>query len=83
MSLPPGICEVSEGVPATLSSQTASSPSQEHMEAIDLSALTAQEQGKVRSLLQKYKSVFSAHEGDLGCTNLISHHIPLVDDTPV
>lgn len=27
--------------------------------------------------------VFSAHDGNLGCTNLISHDIPLVDDTPV
>ena len=26
---------------------------------------------------------FSAYEGDLGCTNLISHNIPLLDDVPV
>lgn len=34
------------------------------------------------SLLRKY-TPFSAHDGDLGCTNLISHDIPLVNETPV
>lgn len=28
-------------------------------------------------------TVFSAHKGDLGCTTLLSHNIPLLDDTPV
>lgn len=37
----------------------------------------------MRSLLGKYKSIFSAHDGDLGCTNVISHNITLVDETPV
>lgn len=32
--------------------------------------------------LKQYQSVFSAHDGDLGCTNLLSHDIPLIDDTP-
>ncbi|KAI3358861.1 hypothetical protein L3Q82_015251 [Scortum barcoo] len=27
--------------------------------------------------------VFSVHDGDLGCTNLLSHDIPLLDDIPV
>lgn len=27
--------------------------------------------------------MFSGHEGDLGCTRLISHDIPLLDDVPV
>lgn len=26
---------------------------------------------------------FFAHEGDIGCTNLISHEIPLLDEVPV
>lgn len=33
--------------------------------------------------LQQYSRIFSAYEGDLGCTNLISHDIPLLDDVPV
>uniref|UniRef100_A0A3B3XY23 Gypsy retrotransposon integrase-like protein 1 n=1 Tax=Poecilia mexicana TaxID=48701 RepID=A0A3B3XY23_9TELE len=28
-------------------------------------------------------TVFSSHDGDLGCTSLIAHDIPLVDDVPV
>ncbi|XDV46755.1 hypothetical protein PO909_016595 [Leuciscus waleckii] len=50
---------------------------------LDLSLLSGEEQCKVRALLLKYQSVFSAFEGDLGCTNIISHDIPLTDDTPV
>ena len=37
----------------------------------------------MRSLLDRYDSVFAANEGDLGCTNLISHDIPLLNDVPV
>lgn len=35
------------------------------------------------SLLQKHCSVFSHGEGDLGCTTLVEHEIPLMDDAPV
>ena len=41
------------------------------------------EQEKVRTLLLKHEPVFSAFEGDLGCTNLLTHDIPLLDDKPV
>lgn len=41
------------------------------------------EQHKVRALLLKYESVFSAFDGDLGVTNLIEHSIPLLDDVPL
>ncbi len=50
---------------------------------VDLSALAESEWVQVRSLLQRYSLVFSAHEVDLGCTNLVSHDIPLLDDVPV
>lgn len=53
------------------------------IEELDLSALADQDQVEVRSLLQKYSSVFSAHDGDLGCTKLIAHDIPVLDDVPV
>ncbi len=56
---------------------------QEQIRSIDLSVLSVEEQGKVRALRQKYLSVFSMHDGDLGCTNLIFHDIPLLDDVPV
>lgn len=34
-------------------------------------------------LLQKYSSVFCQGEGDLGCSTLVEHEIPLLDDAPV
>lgn len=55
----------------------------DQLEAIDVSSLSADEQQQVRSLLRKYTSVFSAYAGDLGCTNLIVHDIPLSDDVPL
>lgn len=42
-----------------------------------------EEQLQVKALLLEYQSVFSMHEGDLGCTRLLSHEIPLTDDVPV
>lgn len=56
---------------------------QQRIDSVDLSALEVEEQDRVRTLLQRYRSVFSAHESDLGCTNLISHDIPFTDDVPV
>nr|XP_055029293.1 uncharacterized protein LOC129418561 [Misgurnus anguillicaudatus] len=84
VSLPPGVTEVQE-VSARVSSQLVeASPSvQEQISEIDLSVLSVEEQSKVRTLLHKYSSVFSLHDGDLGCTNLISHEIPLFDEVPV
>ncbi len=84
VSLPPEVTEV-QVVSARVSTQAVQvSPAvQEQIRSIDLSVLSVEEQGKVRALLQKYLSVFSMHDGDLGCTNLISHDIPLLDDVPV
>lgn len=82
VSLPSGVTEVPAGV-ATVSSQTASSGVQQQMADVDLSPLPPEEQGQVRLLLEQYSSVFSTSDTDLGCTNLISHDIPLLDDTPV
>lgn len=50
---------------------------------VNLSSLSADNQEKVSSLLKQYTSVFSVHDEDLGCTNLIAHEIPLTDDAPV
>lgn len=73
---------IEDGVAATVSSQTAGLV-QDKIEAADLTALTPDEQCEVRALLQKYSGIFSAFGGNLGCTNLISHDIPLTDDVPV
>lgn len=78
MSSPTGLEEMS----ATISTQTTSSM-QDRIAAVDLTAPTEQEQHLVRSLLQKYSSVFSAHGDNIGCPNLISHNIPLIDEVLV
>lgn len=45
--------------------------------------LTDLEQQQAKCLLQKYSAAFSGGGAGLGCTNLIKHEIPLVDDVPV
>lgn len=82
VSLPSGVTEVPTQA-ATMSSQTVSPTVPQQMEDMDLSALSAEQQDQVKALLGQYSSVFAAHDGDLGCTNLISHDIPLIDDAPV
>lgn len=88
VSLPSGVTEVPSAVEAptgvaTVSSQTTSPSVQQQVEDINLSSLSVEEQCQVRSLLERHFSVFSINDTNLGCTNLISHDIPLVDDTPV
>lgn len=82
VNLPPGVEEVRVHT-ASMSSQGVAPLLPDQMEAIDLSALSAEEQEEARGLLRKHASVFSSHDGDLGCTNLISHEIPLLDATPI
>ncbi|KAL1280076.1 hypothetical protein QQF64_014676 [Cirrhinus molitorella] len=84
VSVPPGISEV-KSMSASLGSQAPQLGSSvlEKIKAMDLSMLTGEEECQVRVLLQKYQLVFSSQEGDLGCTNLIVHEIPLLDDIPV
>lgn len=83
VSLPTGVTEGKGQVSATMSSQTVTNSIQEEINALDLGALSEKDQCQVRSLLQTHSDVFSAHERDLWCTNLISHDIPLLDETPV
>lgn len=68
---------------ATISSQAATSSTSGVDPQVDLSMLTEEEQEEVRAVLQEYSSVFATHDADLGCTDLISHDIPLLDDVPV
>ena len=82
VSLPAGVTEVGSPV-ATVSAQAAAPSVPDRIASLDLSALTELEQADVKSLLRRYHTVFSAHDGDLGCTTLISHDIPLLDDVPV
>lgn len=82
ITLPSGVTEV-KSVTATISSHLGSTSISDQIEALDLGALPSEAQSAARGLLRKYSGVFSTHESDLGCTDLISHEIPLLDDTPV
>lgn len=82
VSLPAGVSEV-PSVTATGASHLAGPAVPDQIETVDLSSLPTDEQGQVRSLLQRFTHVFSAHDMDLGCTNLITHDIPLLDDIPI
>ncbi len=81
VGLPAGLT-VAPSVIAQVASSDASAIS-ERIESVDLEGLSVEEQKQVRALLREYQSVFSTHDGDLGCTNLLSHDIPLTDDIPV
>ena len=81
VSLPAGVTEVNT-ITAAVSSQATLTGS-ERLQSIDLSVLGDQEQAEVRALLHKYSNVFATHDGDLGCTDLLSHEIPLHDDIPI
>ena len=45
--------------------------------------LSQQQATEARALFAQYSDIFSRGDGDLGCTSLISHEIPLLDDAPV
>lgn len=45
--------------------------------------LSCREHQQAQALLEKYAHVFSRGDGDLGCTDLLQHTIPLLDDVPV
>lgn len=82
VSLPAGVQAVSSEI-ASMGEKIVAPSVHEQIDALEVTGLSAEEQGRVRALLKDYSSVFSAHDGDLGCTNLVTHDIPLLDDTPV
>jgi hypothetical protein len=49
----------------------------------DFEGLAPQQVCQAKALFARYESIFSKGDGDLGCTSLIAHEIPLVDDAPV
>lgn len=83
VSLPNNIVEVRSVTASPARSSTAEMTIEDKIRGLDLSALPDSEQVEVRSLLLRYSSVFAAYEGDLGCTSLISHEIPLLNPAPV
>ena len=53
------------------------------IEQLEFPSLTSEDMVDAKRLLTKYKHVFAKGEGDLGCTNLITHEIPLLEEAPV
>ncbi|KAL6476359.1 hypothetical protein MHYP_G00148580 [Metynnis hypsauchen] len=51
--------------------------------SVDVEGLTEQQASQANALFAKYSNIFSKGDGDLGCTSLITHEIPLVDEVPV
>lgn len=82
VSLPAGVTWVPSCV-STVATQSVFGSVLDQIDVLDLSSLPDVEQAKVRSLLKKYTIVFSAHDGDLGCTDLMAHKIPLLDNVPI
>lgn len=83
VNLPTGVAEVPSVVAQVASCEVPDTSVSAQIESLDLSGLTSEEQRGVRGLLREFQGTFSAHEGDVGCTNLLSHDIPLLDDAPV
>lgn len=83
VSLPSGVTEVQPFVATISQNSEAVSTVQEQINATDLSGLSEEEQNQLWALLHKFQPVFSAYEGDLGCTKLISHNNLLLSDIPV
>lgn len=82
VSLPAHVSEVST-VTASVASQVMAPPVSAQIEELDLAVLSPFDQQQVRDLLQPFQGVFAAHDGDLGCTDLIFQQIPLVDNVPI
>lgn len=83
VSLPKDVVEVRSIAASPASKLPVVVAIEDQIRGLDLSPLNDLEQEQVRSLLLRYSSVFSTHEGDLGCTTLITHDIPLLDQVPV
>lgn len=49
----------------------------------DFGELTEEQASQAKALFTKYSDIFSRGDGDLGCTSLITHEIPLLDEAPV
>ncbi|KAL6455158.1 hypothetical protein MHYP_G00363990 [Metynnis hypsauchen] len=75
--------EDSHGSVAHIQSVEVEPLSEVNLETISWPTLSVDENQEARSLLNRYAAVFSQDSGDLGCTTLVEHEIPLLDDSPV
>lgn len=75
--------DISHECTAYVSSQTTGSSFDLDLDNISMNGLSHMEQTQAKALLAKYSSLFAKNETDVGCTNLITHEIPLLDEVPV
>lgn len=68
---------------AFIQSTASANPSTVDFTSLQWPSLSTSEQLEVKTLLEKYRQVFSQHDGDIGCTTLVQHQIPLLDEVPV
>ena len=82
-------CDTSHKSSSSLTKQAAD---EEYLQQFDLShlpdlvtqgKLTESQSQQVRELLLRNRAVFSTHDLDVGHTNLVTHRIDLVDETPI
>lgn len=67
---------------AYISSHTMADNSAE-LDLPEFENLEESEKRQAKVLLQKYSGMFAKNELDVGCSKLITHEIPLTDETPV
>uniref|UniRef100_A0A3B1IG97 Gypsy retrotransposon integrase-like protein 1 n=1 Tax=Astyanax mexicanus TaxID=7994 RepID=A0A3B1IG97_ASTMX len=63
--------------------ETASGPKSPHGLLSDIEGLSEEQMAAVSLLFDQYQDIFAQTEGDLGCTTLLTHEIPLLDEVPV
>lgn len=72
MQVTPGTDAVSGGVPQHLS-----------CESLQGDGLDEDQQRQLQLLLEKWQHVFSSHDEDYGCTDVIQHQIPTGEAAPI
>lgn len=75
--------EEDEGQVAVVQSVSIGNGSACDLSTISWSNLSPEQEQLGKALLGKYSEVFSQGEGDLGCTVLVEHEVPLMDDVPI
>ena len=71
-----------QGQIAVVQSQRASTISPLDPSALSWPTLTSDQEQECRALLERYRGVFSQGDWDIGCTRLVEHEIPLLDEVP-
>ena len=72
-----------QGQIAVVQSQRASTTPLPDPSALSWPTLTSEQEQECRTLLERYWGVFNQGDWDIGCTRLVEHEIPLLDELPI